>query len=113
MHAEMDGQATCAIGAEQGEDAAPRHVKVHAAQHAQLRVRLLKTPHLDRLDRLCCHRLCRHRDAPSLPVSSPPARSMALASRRSPVAAITGRDWLMIMVALLLQCRKRVGSGGW
>src|ERR1039457_3132002 len=38
---------------------------------------------------------------------------MALASRRSPVAAITGRDWLMIMVALLLQCRKRVGSGGW
>jgi hypothetical protein len=37
---------------------------------------------------------------------------MALASRRSLVAAITGRDWLMIMVALLLQCRKRARSGG-
>ena len=71
-----DRGLACAVGAEQGEDAAPRHVEVHAAQHAQLRVRLLKTLHVDRLDRLC-----RHRDIPSFPVASPAARSMALVSR--------------------------------
>jgi len=72
---------------------------------AQLLVRLLQAPHADRLGRLR-----RHRDAPSLPVSSPAARSMALASRRSPVTAIAGRDWLMVMVALLLRCRKESGT---
>ena len=36
------------VGAEQGEDAAPRHVEVHAAQHAQLVVRLLQALNTDR-----------------------------------------------------------------
>ena len=36
------------VGAEQGEDAAPRHVEVHAAQHVQLLVRLLQALHVDR-----------------------------------------------------------------
>ena len=35
------------VGAEQGEDAAPRHVEVHAAQHLQLLVGLLQTPDVD------------------------------------------------------------------
>ena len=49
-----------AVGAEQGEDAAPRHVEVHAAQHVQLLVRLLQALHADRGDRLRGG----HRDAP-------------------------------------------------
>ena len=65
-----------AVGAEQGEDAAPRHVEVHAAQHAQLLVRLLKSLHADGLGLLG-----RHRDVPSFPVASPAARFMALVSR--------------------------------
>ena len=36
------------VGAEQGEDAAPRHVEVDAAQHPQLLVRLLQTLDVDR-----------------------------------------------------------------
>ena len=36
------------VRAEQGEDAAPRHVEVHAPQHMQLVVRLLQALHLDR-----------------------------------------------------------------
>ena len=36
------------VRAEQGEDAAPRHVEVHAAQHMQVLVRLLQALHLDR-----------------------------------------------------------------
>jgi hypothetical protein len=33
-----DRGLACAVGAEQGEDAAPRHVEVHAAERAQLLV---------------------------------------------------------------------------
>ncbi len=46
------------VRAEQGEDAAPRHLEVHAAQHAQLLVRLLQALHLDRrpLDLIGCWR---------------------------------------------------------
>ena len=40
-----DRGLACAVGAEQGEDAAPRHVEVHAAQHVQLLVRLLQALH--------------------------------------------------------------------
>jgi hypothetical protein len=65
------------VGAEQGENAAPRHVEVHAAQHLQLLVGLLQTLHVD--DRL--NGLWRHRDIPSFPVFSPSARLMALISR--------------------------------
>jgi hypothetical protein len=36
------------VGPEQGEDAAPRHLEVQAAQHPQLLVRLLQALHLDR-----------------------------------------------------------------
>src|SRR5512132_3418355 len=36
------------VGAEQREDAAPRHIEVHAAQHTQLLVRLLQALHVDR-----------------------------------------------------------------
>src|SRR5258708_34724565 len=70
-----DRGLTCAVGAEQGEDAAPRHVEGPSAQHPQLLVRLLKTVHADRLDVLCCHR-----DTLSFPPSSAAARSMALVS---------------------------------
>ncbi len=42
-----------AVGAEQGEDAAPRHVEVHAAQHFQVLVRLLQTLYLNGVR--CCH----------------------------------------------------------
>ncbi len=35
------------VRAEQGENAAPRHVEVHAAQHVQLLVGLLQTLHMD------------------------------------------------------------------
>jgi predicted ATPase/DNA-binding SARP family transcriptional activator len=61
-----------AVGAEQGEDAAPRHVEVHAAQRAHLLVGLLQTLHVDRLDRLRGHRLCRHRPALHLSPSPRP-----------------------------------------
>ena len=46
------------VRAEQGEDAAPRDVEVHAAQHLQLLVRLLQALHVDRgpLDLRGCHR---------------------------------------------------------
>ena len=44
-----------AVRAEQGEDAAPRDVEVHAAQHAQLLVRLLEPFHPDGcVDAHCC-----------------------------------------------------------
>ena len=54
------------VRAEQGEDAAPRHVEVDAAQDLQLLVRLLEALHVDRgpLDLLGCHALlrsCYHR----------------------------------------------------
>jgi hypothetical protein len=44
------------VGAEQGEDAAPRHVEVHASQHPQLLVRLRQALHVDRrpLGLICC-----------------------------------------------------------
>ncbi len=38
-----------AVRAEQGENAAPRHLEIHAAQHTQLLVGLLQSPHPDRL----------------------------------------------------------------
>jgi hypothetical protein len=46
------------IGAEQGEDATGRHLEVRAAQHPQLLVRLLQTPHANRgpLDLIGCWR---------------------------------------------------------
>ena len=46
------------VRAEQGEDAAPRHVEVDAAQDLQLLVRLLQALHVDRgpLDLRGCHR---------------------------------------------------------
>ena len=69
-----------AVGAEQREDAAPRHVEVHAAQHVQVLVGLLQSLHADRRGRLGCHR-----EVPSVPclraVSSAAARSTALVSR--------------------------------
>ena len=36
-----------AVRAEQGEDAAPRHVEVHAAQNLQLPIRFLQALHVD------------------------------------------------------------------
>ena len=39
-----DRGLACAVGAEQGEDAAPRHVEVHAAQHAQRRCTTSQDP---------------------------------------------------------------------
>jgi hypothetical protein len=59
------------VRAQQGKNAAPLHVEVHAAQHVQFLVRLLEALHVDRQGRLC-----RHRDALSFPVSSP-TRSIA------------------------------------
>ena len=70
-----DRGLACAVGPEQGEDTAPRHIEVHAAQHVLVLVRLFKVLHVDRLDQLCCHR-----DIPSFSVSSPAARPMASVS---------------------------------
>ena len=66
------------VRAEQGENAAARHVEVHAAQHLQLLVRLLQTLHMDGLDLLCCHQTV----PSSFPVS-PPARLSIVFVRRS------------------------------
>ena len=65
------------VRAEQGEDATPLHVEVHATQHMQLLVRLLQTLHMDRRDLLRRHQTA----LSSLPVFSPAARSIALVSR--------------------------------
>ena len=65
------------VRAEQGEDAAPRHVEVHAAQHLQLLVRLLQALHVDRRGLLGSHQTA----LLSFPVSSPAARAMALVRR--------------------------------
>jgi hypothetical protein len=43
----------CAVRAQQGEDAAPRHVEVHATKDQQVLVRLLQTLHMNGLR--CCH----------------------------------------------------------
>ena len=51
------------VRAEQGEDAAPRHVEVHAAQHLQVLVRLLQALHVDRRIRGHC---CAPRSASSI-----------------------------------------------
>jgi hypothetical protein len=43
-----DRRLACAVGAQQGEDAAPRDVEVDAAQHVQALVGLLQGAHVDR-----------------------------------------------------------------
>ena len=42
------GGLTGPVRPEKGEDAAPRHVEVHTAQHMQVPVRLLQGVHVDR-----------------------------------------------------------------
>ncbi len=58
-----DGGLARPVRAEQGEDAAPRHVEVHAAQHLQFLVRLLQALNVDGCIRGHC---CPPRSASSI-----------------------------------------------